>query len=110
RPPRPAGRRTRPRRRRSAPPRSPRRRGWSPRPLELLRLLERFLDLPDHVERLLRQLVALAVDDHLEALDRVLERDVLAFLPGEVLRHRKGLRQETLDLAGACHGKLVLGR
>src|SRR5262245_8144908 len=78
--------------------------------LERLRLLERFLDRSDHVERLLGQRVALAVDDHLEALDGVLERHVLAVLAGEVLRHREWLRQEALDLARARHCELVLGR
>src|SRR5215510_1595453 len=78
--------------------------------LESLRLLERFFDRADHVERLLGQRVALAVDDHLEALDRVLERDVLARRAGEVLRYREGLRQEALDLARARHGQLVFRR
>src|SRR3954471_12278449 len=78
--------------------------------LERLRLLEGFLDRADHVERLLGQRVALAVDDHLEALDGVLQRYVLARLAGEVLRHGEGLRQEALDLARAGDGQLVLGR
>src|SRR3954465_2362517 len=77
---------------------------------ERLGLLECFLDRPDHVERLLRQRVALAVDDHLEALDRVLQRHVFAFLAGEVLRYRERLRQEALDLARSRHRQLVLGR
>src|SRR5688572_9475138 len=74
--------------------------------LERLRLLEGFLDRAHHVERLLRQRVALAVDDHLEALDRVLEGNVLARRAGEVLRHRERLRQEALDLARARHRQL----
>src|SRR5688572_12330428 len=78
--------------------------------LECLRLLERFLDRADHVERLLGQLVALAVHDHLETLDGVLQRYVLARRAGKVLRHRERLRQEALDLAGARHRELVLGR
>src|SRR5689334_22058683 len=78
--------------------------------LQRLRFLERFFDGADHVERLLRQRVALAVHDHLEALDRVLERDVLAFLAGEVARHRERLREEALDLARAGHGELVFRR
>src|SRR5262245_14474635 len=77
--------------------------------LERFRFLERFLDRADHVERLFGQLVAFAVDDHLEALDRVLERDVLALLPGEVLRHEHRLREEALNLARARHRELVLG-
>src|SRR5690349_22495969 len=37
--------------------------------LNFLRLLEGFVDGADHVEGLLRQVVALAGDDHLEAAD-----------------------------------------
>src|SRR5262245_13990341 len=78
--------------------------------LERLRLFERFLDRADHVEGLLGKLVAFPVDDHLEALDGVLERHILAGRAGEVLRHRERLRQEALDLPGARHGKLVFRR
>src|SRR5262245_36321350 len=78
--------------------------------LKVLGLLERFFDGADHVERLLGQRVAFAGDDHLEALDGVLQRHVLARRAGEVLRHRERLRQEALDLARAGHGELVLGR
>src|SRR3954471_10522921 len=78
--------------------------------LQRLRLLECFLDRAHHVERLLGQRVAFTVDDHLEALDRVLESDVLAFLAGEVARHREGLREKALDLARAGHRQLVFGR
>src|SRR4029078_1032429 len=78
--------------------------------LQRLRFLEGLFDRPYHVERLLRQRVALSVHDHVEALDRVFQRDVLAFLAGEVARHRERLRQEALDLAGARDGELVLRR
>src|SRR5438105_5860183 len=78
--------------------------------LKRLRLLEGFLDRADHVEGLLRQRVALAVHDHLEALDRLLERDVLARRSGENLGHVEGLRQEALDLARTPDRELVLGR
>src|SRR5688572_30022092 len=77
--------------------------------LQGLGLLERFLDRPDHVERLLGQGVTLAIHDHLEALDGVLERHVLARGAGEVLRHGERLRQEALDLARAGDRELVLG-
>src|SRR3989442_12911851 len=59
---------------------------WCPL-LERLRFLKGLFDRPHHVERLLGQRIAFAGDDHLEALDRVLELHVLAFLAGEVLRH-----------------------
>src|SRR6185436_12227172 len=78
--------------------------------LQRLRFLECLLDRADHVEGLLGQLVALAVDDHLEALDRVLQRHVLARRAGEYLRDGERLRQEALDLACAGDRELVLGR
>src|SRR5512146_3544748 len=70
-----------------------------PASLQRLRLLEGFLDRADHVERLLGQLIAFAVDDHVEALDRVLQRHVLARRAGEHFRDAEGLRQEELELA-----------
>src|SRR5690606_35449003 len=75
---------------------------------ELLRLLLGLLDSADHVERLLRQVIVLAVDDRLEAANRVRERHVLAGLAGELLRDRERLRQEALDLARALHDELVV--
>src|ERR671910_888082 len=60
----------------------------------LARLLDCLLDRPDHVERLLGQLVVLAVEDLLEAFDRVLELHVLAGCPRELLRDEVRLREE----------------
>ena len=77
---------------------------------ELPRLLHRLLDRADHVERLLGQVIVLAREDLLEALDRVLEADVLARLAGELLGHEVRLREEALDLAGAADDQLVLVR
>src|SRR4029450_5126455 len=57
-------------------------------------LLDGHLDRPDHVEGLLRELVVLAVDDLLEALDRVLGLHVLAGRARELLRDEVRLRQE----------------
>src|SRR5258706_12795664 len=76
--------------------------------LEGLRLLERFLDRAHHVEGLLGQRIAFAVDDHVEPLDRVLERHVLSGRTGEHLGDVEGLRKEALDLARAPDGELVL--
>src|SRR5690606_4634403 len=67
--------------------------------LLLFGLLERFLDRADQIERLLRNLVVLALDDFPEALDGVGDRDVLALEARELLRDEKRLRQESLDLA-----------
>src|SRR4029453_14750601 len=78
--------------------------------LQRLRFLECFLDRADHVERLLGQRVALAVDDHLEALDRVLQRDDLARLAGKDLGDVERLRQEALDLARARYREFVFRR
>src|SRR5580765_1486753 len=77
--------------------------------LQRFRFRERFFDRADHVEGLLRERVALARDDHLESLDRVLQLDVLAFLAGEVLRHAERLREEALDFPRARDRELVLG-
>src|SRR5690349_6692002 len=82
---------------------------WGLRLLQRLRLLEHFLDAAHHVEGLLGQRVAFAVDDHLEALDRLLERHELAGRTREHFGDVEGLRQEALDLARAGHGQLVLG-
>src|SRR5688572_32037545 len=75
--------------------------------LHRLCLLERLVDAADHVERLLRQVVALAVADHLEAADGFLQRDVLARRAGEDLGDGERLREEALDLARARDRLLV---
>src|SRR5438445_10636771 len=73
----------------------------------LLGLLKGLVDAADHVERLLRQAVALTVADHLETADRFLERDVLARRAGEHFGDMERLREEALDLARAADGGLV---
>ena len=76
------------------------RRAWSVAPFDCLmprhgfRLLDGLFDRADHVERLLRQVVVLAFDDLLEALDRVGDRHVLALEAGELLGDEERLRQE----------------
>ena len=70
--------------------------------------LEGLLDRPDHVERLLEG-VALAVHDHLEALDRFGERHVLARAAGEVLRHVNGCERKRWILRARATRELVLG-
>src|SRR3954471_24936671 len=82
----------------------------APRALQRLGFLEGFLDRADHVEGLLGEVVALAVHDHVEALDRVLQRHVLARRAGEHFRDVERLRQEALDAARAADRELVLGR
>src|SRR6266568_1400214 len=78
--------------------------------LQRLRLLDSLFDRTDHVERLLGQVIVLAVDDCLEAADRVLECHVLAGRPRKCFRDVERLRQEALDLARARDGELVFGR
>src|SRR5437763_1108236 len=77
---------------------------------DALRLLDRLLDRPDHVEGLLGQVVVLAVEDLREALDLVLELHVLAGRAGELLGDEVRLREEALDLPGPRHHQPVLVR
>src|SRR5690606_27116987 len=75
---------------------------------ELPGLLDDLADAADHVVRLLGQVVVLAVDDLLEALDRVLEVDLLAVVAREHLGDVEGLAEEALHAAGAADDQLVL--
>src|SRR4051794_2522981 len=77
---------------------------------EALGLLDRLLDAADHVEGRLGQMIILAVDHRLERADGVLDLDELAGNAGEHLGDVEGLREETLDLAGAADGQLILLR
>jgi len=61
----------------------------------------------DGGEHTLRKVIALAVDDGLEAADGVLEVDELALDTSEDLGDREGLAEETLDLTGTLDGELV---
>src|SRR4051812_48816292 len=74
------------------------------------RALDRLLDRTDHVERLLWQVVVLAVQDLDKAADRVLELHELAGCARELRSGEERLREEALDLAGACDDDLVLVR
>src|SRR5665648_799616 len=75
---------------------------------ELPRLLGGLLDAADHEEGLFGQVVALAVDEVLEAAHGVGQRDVLAGDAGELFGDVERLREEALDLARALHDHLVL--
>ena len=61
---------------------------------ELLVLFDRFFDRADHVERLLGQVIVLAVDDAAEAANGVRERNQLAGDVRELLGDVERLRQE----------------
>src|SRR6187431_2866323 len=75
---------------------------------QLLGLLDRLVDAADHVERLLGQVIVLAVDHRLERLHGVLDLDELAGHAGEHFGDVERLRQEALDLARAGDRQLVL--
>lgn len=77
---------------------------------QLLGLFDRFFDRADHVEGSFRQMVVLAVDQALEALDRVFESDELARRTGEDFGYEERLRQEAFDLTSAGNGQLVFFR
>src|SRR3954469_7404734 len=69
------------------------------------------LDVADEIEGLLgvlRVVVVLAVEDLLEAADRVFEADELAFHAGELRGDEERLRQEALDFAGTRDDELVV--
>src|SRR5262245_44509911 len=76
--------------------------------LQLLRLRRRLFDRPDIHERIIRQLVPLAVAQLLEAAQRVFLLGVVAGEAGELLGHEERLAEEALDLAGPRDGALVL--
>src|SRR3954468_10796911 len=78
--------------------------------LKRLLLREHALHATHVEERLLGYLVELAVDQRLEALDRLLDRHVDALEAGEGLPHEERLREEPLDLPGPRHRDLVLFR
>src|SRR5258708_407835 len=63
-----------------------------------------------YVEVALGDVVELAIKDHLEAANGLLDRDVFARSAGEDLGDGERLGKEALDLAGAIDGLLVLGR
>src|SRR5581483_1322510 len=69
-----------------------------------------FVDAALHVEVVLRHIVIFAGEDFLEAAHRLGHGNLLAFAPGEHLRHRKRLAEEALNFAGAEHRQLVFRR
>src|ERR1700704_406521 len=76
--------------------------------LQRLGLLEHAVHATDVEERLLRNVVELAVDQLLEALDRLGDGHVDALQPRERLTHEERLREEALNLAGPGHDDAVL--
>src|SRR5262245_27107436 len=61
---------------------------------KLLGLCNCFLNCANQIEGLLGQVVVLALDDLLEAANRISDLDVLALEARELRRHEEGLRKE----------------
>src|SRR6476619_272780 len=68
--------------------------------LHLLRLGDHLIDAALEEEGLLGDVVVLALEDLVEATDRVLERHILAVATGEHRGDEDRQRQEALELAG----------
>src|SRR6266700_5437352 len=77
---------------------------------EFLALLDRLLDGYDYIERGFGQLVVLALDEPLEALDGFLEVDEHAGRAGEHFGDVERLGEKALDLARPRHPDLVILR
>src|SRR6185437_1842831 len=76
--------------------------------LQLRGLALDVVDVTDHVERLLRHVVVLALGDRLERGHRVRQRNEDARLAGELLGHEHRVREESLDPPGPPDRHLVL--
>src|SRR5688572_14741230 len=70
--------------------------------------LDGLLDAAHHVERLLGQVVVLALENLLEGADGVLERHELALAARELLADEERLRQHPLDAPRAGDDALVV--
>lgn len=68
------------------------------------------LDTTNHVERVLRDVVVLALEDLLESVDGLLQGDQSTLDTSEDLGDGERLRHESLNLSGSLDGELVLLR
>ena len=68
---------------------------------DVVRSVVYLVDPADHVKGLLGQRITLAVDNHLEAANGLLQRHIATLGAGEDFGHVEGLREEALDLARA---------
>src|SRR5450830_1618634 len=75
--------------------------------VDLLGLFDCFFDRANHVERLFRQMIELAAGDHLEALDRIFQRNVFTWRTGKHFSNVERLRQEALHLTRTRNQQLV---
>src|SRR5690554_984274 len=78
--------------------------------LQALGFLDSFVDGADHVERLLRQVIILTVQNAVETTDGFLQGHVFTRRTGEYFRNEERLRQEALDLTRTGYGLLVFFR
>ena len=69
--------------------------------MHLLSFFNRFFDGANHVERLLGQVIVLAVQNLGKSTHGVAQRDVLPGLVRKGFGNEEGLGQEALNLAGA---------
>src|SRR5208282_2935401 len=74
----------------------------------LLRLLDDRVDRPLHVEGAFGDVVVAALDDLLEAANRLGDRHVRAGRAGELLGNVERLREEALELARAVDGHAIV--
>src|ERR1700738_3930767 len=82
--------------------------GRSALPFEVAGLLHDAVDAADIEERLLGDLVEIALDERFEGLDGLRHGDIESLDTGEDLGHEERLREEALDLAGARYGDAVV--
>eukprot|EP00128_Syssomonas_multiformis_P016704 Colp12_sorted_trinity150504_noHs@24768 len=75
---------------------------------QALSLSNNLLNVTNHVEGSLREVIKLTTKNGLEALNGVRELDKTARRASEDLSDLEGLRQETLDLTGTGDGELIL--
>ena len=76
--------------------------------LHCLSFFENVLDRTAVEERHFRNIIHFAVQDHLEALDSFLDRNVLTRDACEVFSYVERLRQELLDLSCTVYDLLIL--
>ena len=71
-------------------------------------LLEGLINRADHQKGTLGQIVALAVQNHLETAQCLFQRNILALQAGKLLRHVETLGHEILNLSGSVNRLLVI--
>lgn len=70
--------------------------------------LNDFIEATLEHKELLWNMINFAFEDPVKALDGLGDLDILARQARELLRHREGLAEESLQLAGPLHRELIL--